>query len=456
VKYFKLPTVPNSANTSAAASSTSTSTSIAESDDAKQVNASLRWGLELKAKILSPDMSMRMAGVASHAKLQLVQCKSSSSVSVKPVGSVSGLGGPGSGASSKVCVTCDGNRYIATVPSSISLWRMLENIESTHDEKPNLTARHGVPEPEKHALFTLHVNVPGYLQPVLELMGHTFDEMDDLKTTTLHTLGITGRQSASFRLTHKYVAPPVDEKEAQATIQRFRQRFQQVAGSQLGPMTGQSQSQSQASSMNIEVDETQSQAITQPRQPRPTKIWITPVSTNHRPSRAFDSIPDELFEVTTRDFQIYSKAIRANASATATPPPVDHSSTTRIQYDEATIRVRLPNFVFLESQFRATDTIGHVQDWVDSYLTSDTPPVALFVTPPKTMLNNRDQTLRSAGLAPRAIVYASLPDVAIVSREQADQCGRDISVLAPFIAAQHCGSIVLLPEPNTVTDTEMT
>ena len=69
-----------------------------------------------------------------------------------------------------VSLTLEGGQ-VAKLPLAFdtSLWDMLRSFEEHLG--CNITALHGVPKPEKNALFELTINIPGYMQPVVTCLA---------------------------------------------------------------------------------------------------------------------------------------------------------------------------------------------------------------------------------------------------------------------------------------------
>jgi len=115
----------------------------------------------------------------------------------------------------------------AQFPIQEKLWDVLKRFENIWNT--NLTSLQGVPDVEVNKYFDLHINVPGYLQPVLKFQQRTIDIMADLQALSLSDIGInnsvsSGQSSdpAVLQLSHKYIAPPISPDKAAETIERFR------------------------------------------------------------------------------------------------------------------------------------------------------------------------------------------------------------------------------------------
>jgi len=98
------------------------------------------------------------------------------------------------------------DRRTLKLSCTLTVWEVLvafEQDESSGKAKLNLTKLYGVPEqPEKGPGYEIVINVPGYLQPVVSILGRTIDSVDEMKSKTLAALGLRGG-SVLIRVTHK-------------------------------------------------------------------------------------------------------------------------------------------------------------------------------------------------------------------------------------------------------------
>ncbi len=158
---------------------------------------------------LEPTLSLRFAGVSQGAKIDLVACAAK--------------------APSRVRIALqleDHCRVEADVSSASSLWQMLEVFEAQQPKQleaaeetdavavaatgactqpvSDLAAAasdgaarrryigyQGTPAPEKNSLFTLQINLVGYMQPVIDFASRRVDTDSALRSTTLADLGLT-------------------------------------------------------------------------------------------------------------------------------------------------------------------------------------------------------------------------------------------------------------------------
>ena len=160
----------------------------------------------------------------------------------------------------------------------------------------------------------------------------------------------------------------------------------------------------------------------------------------YRISPSSFEVPDEFYEVNDDDSTRYSVAVHEAANTGSTKativeipsdePDVEGESEkeretnkkekTKKKYTTAKIRVRLPNRIFLQGDFLATETIADLKEFVREALRSETIPFRLFLNLPRKNLTDRSETLQAAGLVPAAIVNFSSEDVPSLSLSQLD------------------------------------
>jgi hypothetical protein len=78
------------------------------------------------------------------------------------------------------------------------------------------------------------------------------------------------------------------------------------------------------------------------------------------------------------------------------------------KFSECAIRVNFPDRTWLQARFSSTETLADVYEFIRSTLAEDKRPFHLFMTPPRTKLeDSKEQVLKYTGLLPSAKVYFS-------------------------------------------------
>merc|ERR1712226_354889 len=71
------------------------------------------------------------------------------------------------------------------------------------------------------------------------------------------------------------------------------------------------------------------------------------------------------------------------------------------------VRLMLPGKLVLQGIFRPLETIGVIKEFLNGFLLTEIKKSELFVTPPRVVLKNKNQTLYDAKLFPAAVVHVS-------------------------------------------------
>ncbi|XP_074538508.1 tether containing UBX domain for GLUT4 isoform X2 [Halichoeres trimaculatus] len=122
-------------------------------------------------------------------------------------------------------------------------------------------------------------------------------------------------------------------------------------------------------------------------------------------------LPDEFFEVTVDDIRKRFAQLKSERK-TLEEAPLMTKSLREAQmrekmerYPKVVLRVQFPDRHVLQGFFRPLETVGAVRQFVRSHLEDPRLSFYLFITPPKTILNDSSATLFQADLFPGALVY---------------------------------------------------
>ncbi|XP_053767327.1 tether containing UBX domain for GLUT4 isoform X2 [Desmodus rotundus] len=122
-------------------------------------------------------------------------------------------------------------------------------------------------------------------------------------------------------------------------------------------------------------------------------------------------LPDEFFEVTVDDVrrrlaQLKSERKRLEEAPLVTKAFREAQLKEKLErYPKVALRVLFPDRHVLQGFFRPSETVGDLQDFVRSHLGDPALPFHLFITPPKTTLDDPTLTLFQAELFPAALVH---------------------------------------------------
>ncbi|TPX34454.1 hypothetical protein SmJEL517_g02911 [Synchytrium microbalum] len=153
------------------------------------------YGLKYQKNTLDLSLSVRFANLAAGAKLTLIKTASA----------------PGAVAS-EVSIALqveDGGRLMAKFSPNVTFWHILVNFESTSNGSLNLTQKSEIPPKEKHGTLLGAVlelakkNTPVYMMPVCIFMNKEYATIQDLKTNTLASAGLTSGNGV-IRLLYRY------------------------------------------------------------------------------------------------------------------------------------------------------------------------------------------------------------------------------------------------------------
>ncbi|XP_075946638.1 tether containing UBX domain for GLUT4 isoform X1 [Anarhichas minor] len=121
--------------------------------------------------------------------------------------------------------------------------------------------------------------------------------------------------------------------------------------------------------------------------------------------------PDEFFEVTMDDVRKRFAQLKSERRLMEEAPLMTKSlreaqmKEKMERYPKVVLRVQFPDRHVLQGFFRPLETVGAVRHFVRSHLEDPQLSFYLFITPPKTILDDPSDTLFQADLFPGALVY---------------------------------------------------
>ncbi|EHB09349.1 Tether containing UBX domain for GLUT4 [Heterocephalus glaber] len=169
-------------------------------------------------------------------------------------------------------------------------------------------------------------------------------------------------------------------------------------------------------------------------------------------------LPDEFFEVTVDDVRRRLAQLRSERKQLEDAPLVTQAfreaqMKEKLQrYPKVALRVLFPDRYMLQGFFRPSETVGDLQDFVRGHLGNPELSFYLFITPPKTVLDDPTLTLFQANLFPAALVHFGAPEPAGVCLEPG-LLARTISPSAADMLVARCMSrAVRSPPPQLDPD----
>nr|XP_020510058.1 tether containing UBX domain for GLUT4 [Labrus bergylta] len=130
-----------------------------------------------------------------------------------------------------------------------------------------------------------------------------------------------------------------------------------------------------------------------------------------RNSEDHRDLPDEFFEVTVDDVRKRFAQLKSQRNLLEEAPLMTKSlresqmKEKMKRYPKVVLRVQFPDRHVLQGFFRPLETVGAVRQFVRNHLENPQLSFYLFITPPKTILNDTSSTLFQADLFPGALVY---------------------------------------------------
>ncbi|XP_078133367.1 tether containing UBX domain for GLUT4 isoform X2 [Sander vitreus] len=181
-------------------------------------------------------------------------------------------------------------------------------------------------------------------------------------------------------------------------------------------------------------------------------------------------LPDEFFEVTMDDVRKRFAQLKSERKLLEEAPLMTKSlRETQVKekmkrYPKVVLRVQFPDRHVLQGFFRPLETVAAVRHFVRSHLEDPQLKFYLFITPPKTILDDPSATLFQADLFPGALVYFgsdAKTDIYIkrellessVSASQANESFASCMRRSPTPSSSSEGSEEPLPPPEPKADT---
>ncbi|XP_034753980.1 tether containing UBX domain for GLUT4 [Etheostoma cragini] len=181
-------------------------------------------------------------------------------------------------------------------------------------------------------------------------------------------------------------------------------------------------------------------------------------------------LPDEFFEVTMDDVRKRFAQLKSERKILEEAPLMTKSlRETQVKekmkrYPKVVLRVQFPDRHVLQGFFRPLETVAALRHFVRSHLEDPQLSFYLFITPPKTILEDPSATLFQADLFPGALVYFgsdAKTDIYIkrellessVSASQANESFASCMFRPPTPSSSSEGSKEPLPPPEPKADT---
>ncbi|KAG8015168.1 Tether containing UBX domain for GLUT4 [Nibea albiflora] len=175
-----------------------------------------------------------------------------------------------------------------------------------------------------------------------------------------------------------------------------------------------------------------------------------------RRSQDHGDLPDEFFEVTVDDVRKRFAQLKSERRSLEEAPLMTKSlkeaqmKEKMERYPKVVLRVQFPDRRVLQGFFRPLETVGALRHFVRSHLEDPQLSFYLFITPPKTILDDPSATLFQADLFPGALVYfGSNVKTAMEANESIASC----MLRSPSPSYSSAGSEEPLPPPEPSLDT---
>ncbi|KAM9363163.1 tether containing UBX domain for GLUT4 isoform 1-T1 [Symphorus nematophorus] len=181
------------------------------------------------------------------------------------------------------------------------------------------------------------------------------------------------------------------------------------------------------------------------------------------------NLPDEFFEVTVDDVRKRFAQLKSERKLLEEAPLMTKSlreaqmKAKMERYPKVVLRIQFPDRYVLQGFFRPLETVGAVRHFVRSHLEDPQLSFYLFITPPKTILDDPSATLFQADLFPGALVYFG-SDVktdfyikrelleSSVSAVQANESIASCMLRSPSAPSSSTGSDEPLPPPEPIAE----
>ncbi|XP_022611304.1 tether containing UBX domain for GLUT4 [Seriola dumerili] len=187
-------------------------------------------------------------------------------------------------------------------------------------------------------------------------------------------------------------------------------------------------------------------------------------------SEEHGDLPDEFFEITMDDVRKRFAQLKSERKLMEEAPLMTKSlreaqmKEKMDRYPKVVLRVQFPDRHILQGFFRPLETVGAVRHFVRSHLEDPQLSFYLFITPPKTILDDPSATLFQADLFPGALVYfgSDVKTAFYIKREllqssvsplQANESIASCMLWSPTPSSSSVGPEEPLPPPEQTADT---
>ncbi|XP_057310933.1 tether containing UBX domain for GLUT4-like isoform X2 [Hydractinia symbiolongicarpus] len=126
-----------------------------------------------------------------------------------------------------------------------------------------------------------------------------------------------------------------------------------------------------------------------------------------------EELDDNFFEVTIDDLRKRLTDLKSDNKAKEEAMLLTKTSRQRLEleklanFQKIPIRFQFPDKTVLQAFFRPLETVKSVDEFLLEYLSDEIRVYEIFTTPPKFILNDRQQTLHKAKLFPAALIHVS-------------------------------------------------
>ncbi|XP_031564021.1 tether containing UBX domain for GLUT4-like [Actinia tenebrosa] len=124
-----------------------------------------------------------------------------------------------------------------------------------------------------------------------------------------------------------------------------------------------------------------------------------------------EDVPDSFYDVTVEDLRKMLQDLHSEKTKGAEMPLLTKAmrESRRLQemykYEKVVIRVKFPDRLTLQGFFRPQEKVSVLTEFVKSHLEDPDTAFYLYTTPPKTVLKNQEATLFASQLCPASLVY---------------------------------------------------
>ncbi|KAJ1982801.1 hypothetical protein H4R35_000160 [Dimargaris xerosporica] len=381
-----------------------------------------KYGLRYQRKLLDLSLSVRFANLPAGAKLELVRQVPSRHTEH----------------TIRVALQLDnGSRVVGQGSAQTPIWELLASFDQTHSlELFGRSASPGQALPDNAQPSGITKNLSAV--PTVVIMNTELTSVDQLKTTSLQTLGITSG-SAVIKVFFRHGSPISPDTTTNNQGTNSQAGMTQPV---LLPLPSSVVQQNSDSSPNKG----------QPRAPiapasRQVQVFA-PAETHTVPEAALLDLPDSYYQLSPAELRAALDAQKKTRQSTESQGFKTRAVREKEQeakerlHPETKIRFRFPDRAQLQATFRSAEPVAALYAFLAPTLTSADRPFTLSV-PPHTVLADRACTLYQAKLAPASVVNVTFatPTSGSPYLKQAylDQC---VSLAAPPLVTE----LTLSPE----------